>query len=160
MDATDIQILNILQENGRITSKELANQIGLSEGPTGKRLSNLLKRGIISKMVALINHHAFGYNYQALLLFKVVKGKSRRAISKLEEKLNVLLVFEIRKQEILNSPNPHLFAWVICKSRRHFVDSIQELLQNDNLVLSFDYFEVVSKIYDNPFVCLTVEDQL
>ena len=55
LDSTDKKILEILQENGRITNAQLANQVGLSPPPMLERVKKLEKLGIIKKYVALLD---------------------------------------------------------------------------------------------------------
>jgi DNA-binding Lrp family transcriptional regulator len=47
LDKTDKQILKILQNNGRITNKELSSQLGLSPPPTLERVKKLESLGYI-----------------------------------------------------------------------------------------------------------------
>ena len=54
-DAIDKKILNILQENGRITNADLASKVGLSPPPMLERVKKLEKNGIITKYVALLD---------------------------------------------------------------------------------------------------------
>lgn len=55
LDKTDINILNLLQEDGRITIKALSEKLGLSTTPIFERMKKLEKEGIIDKYVALVN---------------------------------------------------------------------------------------------------------
>jgi len=57
IDVTDIEILNILAGHAELTNKELANKIGLLEGPTLVRVQNFWERGIIKSYGAIINPH-------------------------------------------------------------------------------------------------------
>ena len=41
LDKTDLQILKILQENGRITNLQLSSDVGLSPAPTLERVRKL-----------------------------------------------------------------------------------------------------------------------
>jgi Lrp/AsnC family leucine-responsive transcriptional regulator len=61
LDKTDIKILNILQEEGRITNSELAKRIEISPPPTLERVKKLEKRGVIKQYVALVDPKAVGY---------------------------------------------------------------------------------------------------
>ena len=54
-DKIDKKILNILQENGRITNADLASKVGLSPPPMLERVKKLEKNGIITKYVALLD---------------------------------------------------------------------------------------------------------
>lgn len=55
LDHVDIQILRILQENARLTVKELASRINLSSTPTFERLKRLENNGYIRKYIALLD---------------------------------------------------------------------------------------------------------
>ncbi|MBN2010404.1 Lrp/AsnC family transcriptional regulator [candidate division KSB1 bacterium] len=55
LDATDKKILEILQENGRITNAQLANLVGLSPPPMLERVKKLEKSGVIKKYVAILD---------------------------------------------------------------------------------------------------------
>jgi len=55
LDSTDRKIAKILQQDGRITIKALADQLDLTTTPVFERVKRLEKEGIISKYVALLN---------------------------------------------------------------------------------------------------------
>ncbi|MDE5550690.1 MAG: winged helix-turn-helix transcriptional regulator, partial [Bacteroidaceae bacterium] len=55
LDATDLQILRILQANSRLTTKELAQQIHLSITPTYERQRRLERMGYIKGYVAVLD---------------------------------------------------------------------------------------------------------
>ena len=61
LDQTDIQILEILQEDGRITNTRLAKMIGMSAPSMLERVRKLESSGIIGKYVALIDRETAGY---------------------------------------------------------------------------------------------------
>ncbi|MCT4639396.1 MAG: Lrp/AsnC family transcriptional regulator [Bacteroidales bacterium] len=54
-DDTDRKILNELQENGRITTKELAQKLHLTNTPVYERVKKLEKSGIISQYSAVLD---------------------------------------------------------------------------------------------------------
>ena len=55
LDKTDLQILRILQENARLTTKELAARVHLSPTPVFERLKRLDNQGYIRKYVAVLD---------------------------------------------------------------------------------------------------------
>lgn len=55
LDQTDKKILNILQQDARITTKALADQLGLTTTPVFERIKRLEKNGVIEKYAALLN---------------------------------------------------------------------------------------------------------
>lgn len=55
LDKTDLQILRILQENARLTTKELAARVHLSPTPVFERPKRLDNEGYIRKYVAVLD---------------------------------------------------------------------------------------------------------
>ena len=60
LDATDIRILRALQQNARLTVKELAARVNLSPSPTFERQKRLEREGYIQRYVAVTDHHKLG----------------------------------------------------------------------------------------------------
>lgn len=55
LDKTDLQILRVLQENSRLTMKELAARVNLSSTPVYERVKRLEGNGYIRKYVAVLD---------------------------------------------------------------------------------------------------------
>ena len=53
LDRVDLQILRTLQENARLTTKELAARVSLSSTPVFERLKRLESGGYIKKYIAV-----------------------------------------------------------------------------------------------------------
>ena len=67
LDRYDRQMLQILQEDGRISNQDLADRIGLSPSPCLRRLRALEDAGIVTGYRALLNAKALGYSLMALI---------------------------------------------------------------------------------------------
>ena len=59
-DATDRRILEVIQEEARISNSELADRIGLSPSPCWRRVRTLEDDGVIERYVTLVNAKAVG----------------------------------------------------------------------------------------------------
>ena len=55
LDSTDLDILRCLQENARLTTKELAARVNLSTTPVFERMKRLERSGFIKKYVAVLD---------------------------------------------------------------------------------------------------------
>ena len=55
LDKVDLQILRTLQENARLTTKELASRVNLSSTPVFERLKRLENGGYIKKYIAVLD---------------------------------------------------------------------------------------------------------
>lgn len=60
LDATDRAILMVLQESGRISNVELADQVSLSPSACLRRVRTLERAGVIDRYVALVDPAAIG----------------------------------------------------------------------------------------------------
>lgn len=55
LDATDLKILRILQDNARLTTKEVAASVALSTTPVFERIKRLEQRGYIRRYIAVLD---------------------------------------------------------------------------------------------------------
>lgn len=60
LDEIDIRLLKALQQNSRLTVKELAEVAHLSSSPTHDRVRRLEREGYIDRYVAVLNHKKLG----------------------------------------------------------------------------------------------------
>lgn len=65
MDKYDIKILQTIQQNGRISNKELANRVNLSSAPCWRRMNSLEEKGYIKNYTALLNQEKIGLTITA-----------------------------------------------------------------------------------------------
>ena len=63
LDKTDIQILKILQENGRITVRELSQKVHLSPTPVFDRMRRLESSGVIKQYAAVLDAAKLGRGF-------------------------------------------------------------------------------------------------
>jgi Lrp/AsnC family transcriptional regulator, leucine-responsive regulatory protein len=74
LDDTDIQILNILQDDGRISNAELAQRIGLTPPSVLRRVKLLEEHGYIKGYTALVNPLKFGLTVTAFVFIESTAG--------------------------------------------------------------------------------------
>ena len=63
LDEIDLNILRLLQDNSRLTTKELAQKIHLSTTPTFERQRRLERMGYIKKYVAILDAERLGRGF-------------------------------------------------------------------------------------------------
>ena len=78
LDKTDLKILQVLQENGRLTNVELSERVALSPSPCLRRLKQLEDAGIIRKYAALLSPVAVELGLQAFIRVSISKAKVAR----------------------------------------------------------------------------------
>ncbi|HHO55549.1 MAG TPA: Lrp/AsnC family transcriptional regulator [Trueperaceae bacterium] len=67
LDAKDIAILEIIQENATISNKELAELLKMSPSATHSRVQNLKERGYIEKTLTVLNRELLGFDMLCLI---------------------------------------------------------------------------------------------
>mgnify|MGYP001754636724 CR=1 FL=1 len=72
LDATDIKILKVLQNNAKLTTKEIAEMVNLSPTPVFERQRRLERDGYIKRYTAELDPEKLGYN---LIVFCSIKLK-------------------------------------------------------------------------------------
>jgi DNA-binding Lrp family transcriptional regulator len=68
IDRKDIEIIKILEEDGRIPVLELAKRVKLSHETVRYRLNKLTKSGVIEKFIVRINKKKLGYSIYAVIM--------------------------------------------------------------------------------------------
>jgi len=81
LDTTDFAILELLQEDGRVTIKKISEALNLSTTPIFERIKKLDKGGYIKKYVTLLNNHKLGLK-QVVFIQLTLKEHSRSYIDK------------------------------------------------------------------------------
>ncbi|MDK9700296.1 MAG: Lrp/AsnC family transcriptional regulator [bacterium] len=67
MDAIDLKIIEILQQNGRATQSEIAPLVGLSQPAVADRIRKLEERGIIVGYAAIVDAAKLGKDITAFV---------------------------------------------------------------------------------------------
>lgn len=81
LDKTDRKILEILQQNGKITNAELAQRIGLSPAPTLERVKKLEKSGVIKSYHARLDNEKIGLGVNTFVMVSL-KGHNKENIER------------------------------------------------------------------------------
>ena len=74
LDAIDIEILRLLQQDGRISNAELAQRVGLAPPTVLRRVKLLEERGYIKGYVALVDPLALGLTVTAFIFVETAAG--------------------------------------------------------------------------------------
>lgn len=75
MDAIDIEILKLLQKNGRAPISDIGSQINLSVSAVGERIKKLERAGVISQYTAILDGKQFNKELTALMFISLESPK-------------------------------------------------------------------------------------
>ncbi len=86
MDQTDYKILNLLQQDGKLTHKQIANQLNLTITPTYERIKRLEREGYIKNYVAMLDQDKLN---KTLISFThiTLKEHAKKFITEFEQEI-------------------------------------------------------------------------
>lgn len=99
MDAIDLKLLALLQENGRMTNVELAQKVGLTAPPCLRRIRALEQSGIIRAYHADIDASKMGFS---ITVFAMVSLKSQAESDLRAFETYLQSIPEVRECHMLN----------------------------------------------------------
>ena len=95
VDDIDIQIINLLQEDSRLSFNKIARELGISVGTAYNRIKSLEDRGVLKGYTAIVDPVKVGYSLTAIILIQA-EGKHlldvENEVSKID---NVISVYDI-----------------------------------------------------------------
>ena len=83
VDETDRRILEVLQDDGRVSVNELAARVNVSRATAYQRLERLRSDGVITRFTALVDPARIGLGIAALILVNVEQHAWRAARERL-----------------------------------------------------------------------------
>ncbi len=95
LDELDTKIVKILLENGRLSSRKIAERLGISAGTVINRIQKLESEGIITGYTALLDHERLGYDLIAVIDIKVSQGKLMEVENEIAKLPNTCLVYDV-----------------------------------------------------------------
>ena len=72
IDKIDVSLLNLLQSNTKLNTKELAQKVGLSVTPTYERIKRLEKEGYIKQYVAILDRKLIDKNLMVISFVSLI----------------------------------------------------------------------------------------
>ena len=86
LDTTDLNILRSLQENAKLTTRELAEKVNLSTTPVFERLKRLEREGYIKKYTAIIDADKLNMGFMVFCHVKL-KNMNRQIADDFENRI-------------------------------------------------------------------------
>ncbi len=143
IDDIDRKIIEIMQEDGRISDTELAKMVGVSNDTARRRREYLVKNGII-KIKALVDPKKFGYTFNIHLAVRTKKGVDLRSFcERISDDPNAYYI------AISMGPSHHVLIHYRGKTNQDLYSFIEKL-RNDDDVENVDVnviFDVIKSGY-------------
>ena len=120
MNSLDLQIVTHLGENGRLSNREIARRIGVSEGTVRQHLGRLIKNGELH-ITAQVNIEAFPELYIAFVGVKLDGRRLTECAAEIEKLPSVITTMIVTGRY-------DLFAVVLAHSHKTLVDFVTKQL--------------------------------
>lgn len=95
MDLTDLNIVKILQTNGRISMKDLGLMVSLTPPAVAERVKRLEESGVISGYKAVIDHKKMGRNIVVLINLDMKVGNRKKFLDFFKESDEIFECFHV-----------------------------------------------------------------
>jgi len=95
IDEKDLKILEVLQENSRLSFRRLAKKTGYSVATVMSRIKKLEEIGIIKKYTVEIDYSKLGLDFPVIIDVRVSKGKLFEVEEEIAKDPHVLAVYDI-----------------------------------------------------------------
>jgi len=118
LDRTDIGILALLQNNARLSVKEIAATIGLAPSSTHERIRRMRDGGILLGTHVEVDPRALGIGLEALFMIELAKHK-RGTVDKFMD--DIVKVPEVRSAFLVTG-RYDLVVHVMVRDTRHLKD--------------------------------------
>ncbi len=157
VDPIDIQIINRLQQNAAVTNKDLAEQIGLSPGPTLVRVQKLWSNQILKTYRAEVNLAFFGYQLYNVATITISGNSEDEFLKRVNAMKYVLQCAKFKaKFAVINSRR--FLLHFLNRSEEEFNEALNELVKGLD-ILDLETTELGS-ICKNSLLILDENDNL
>jgi DNA-binding Lrp family transcriptional regulator len=95
VDEIDRKIINLFQEDGRMSYRKIAKELDISIGTVHNRIDKLTKNGVIKKFTPVIDHKKLGYALTTVIGVRVKGGVLKNWEDRTAYHKNVLCVYDV-----------------------------------------------------------------
>lgn len=120
LNATDSQILSLLQLDGRMPYREIARQVNVSEGTVRSRVKRLQADGVLT-IAAIADPFKLGYSIQMFCLLKVELSSRQSVIDELEGWHEITYISSC-------TGRADLYVQMVCRDANHLWEILYERL--------------------------------
>jgi DNA-binding Lrp family transcriptional regulator len=95
LSETDVKILQVLLEDARFSSRQVAKKVGVSVGTVLSRIKKMEGDGLIKGYSVIMNHERLGYELTVVMEVTVSKGRLIEMENEIAKISNVCSVYDV-----------------------------------------------------------------
>jgi Lrp/AsnC family leucine-responsive transcriptional regulator len=143
LDEVDLQLLQVLQSNSRISFSELGRSVGLSATAARNRINSLVSRGIITKLGAELDWVKIGWPIQSLLLIRTEHGRAEAVTKQLQKIPQILSITK-------TAGNVDLVVRLLASGVSDFTTLLHKSLSKISDITSINTLMVLDEVNNTP----------
>ena len=147
LDQIDRALIRQLQRDERLSQRELAELVGLSQNACWRRLKLLEERGVISGQRVLINRRALGKN---LVVFTMLRTRSHSKDWLTKFRRHVISIPDVVDFYRIGGDYDYMIK-IVTEDMESFDSAYQRLIDTIELDAVTSYFAMEAIIEDRPF---------
>jgi Lrp/AsnC family transcriptional regulator for asnA, asnC and gidA len=120
LDDLDVDIIRLLQYNGRLPFTQIAAELDISEGAVRRRVKRLIESGVL-QIVGIVEPQFLGWSAAGMIGVTVHAGQVDAVANQIAQFPEVSYLF-------MASGEFDLFVEVFCRDREHFVSFLNQKL--------------------------------
>ncbi len=122
IDELNWSILNLLQENSRLSMASIGRKVGLTPPAVAERVKKMEDLGILTGYKAKVAHNMVGYQLQAIITLRAFMGKLKPFLETVRNYSEVVNCYRI-------TGNENIIMEVILRDQFHLEKFIDKLIQ-------------------------------
>lgn len=95
LNETDMKILQVLLEDARFSSRQIAKKVGVSVGTVLSRIKKMEEEGLIKGYSVIMDHEKLGYQLTVVMEITVSKGRLIEMENEIAKIQNVCSVYDV-----------------------------------------------------------------
>lgn len=144
VDDTDLQILEILQQQAKRAYAEVGEQISVSGGTVHVRMKKLERLGIVQAARLQIDYRALGFDVQGFLGITLSKSVLYDEVTTALEEIPEILTLHSTTGHF------HLMARIVCRNSQHLRELIHEKIQKTEGIQNVEVFMELEERFARP----------
>lgn len=132
LDDLDRGILRLLQSDGRMAYRQIARELGVSEGTIRIRTGRMESAGVL-KVVAIPDPFRLGYQVLAFVLIRVEPGRQQQVVERLSAWQEATYVSSL-------IGGADVYVQIVCRDNDHLLTLLQDRLPEIGGIRSFETF--------------------
>lgn len=121
LDKINTHIIELLQQDAKITNTTISKKVGISSPAVAERIKKMEDTGIIDSYKAFVCPKTLGYQLKAIITLKAFMGKLKPFLKKVQTFEEVINCYRI-------TGNENIVMEVILKDQKHLESLIDQLI--------------------------------